>query len=574
MRAAAKSVGRAHAVLEEAPRIHATCRALGRSMQAMSRDGAARTGWRRAAVAGCAVADVLIWQAMRRKSMPLWARLAIDVVDVAFWAGVSDSGLVSSLASQIAVELEAGTTWGLAGFSVPVVEAGASTLARRLTGRTPEPGVHVPHLGAVFAGLSVRWREHSRLGGPREEHAAELSAKSVRAFLAGQNSVAMGASSVVDMLTPVAMMLDAAGAGSALAEVRSGWKTSVAEQTARHAMYLDQSLRLWQEAHNDHPDLSRDVFVTVAEGDGTTLLTSYQSDALARTLEALDLRGEVRVSLRDTRRSDERRPGRPFELLVAGRAVLVPADPGVGIVPFNPTPLVMLFGGWAALMPIRKRDGAVPPAWAGISSVLYLLAAARFVGREAGSTSDTWAVPVLMAVAQGAIDGRSARVRRNSAGAHLFHGTFGIAPAALIVSAGWSRMSVGQRRAAIGSLLGVAAGAYAIAEKPKSLLDLACALASPAAALVGGTGVTNAISRQTEVVREELSAEDDAIETASFEEGRQSVIGLVREALGEAGDLFASRNDLAPEVRANIELRLAVINELAAELGIHAISAD
>jgi hypothetical protein len=557
----------AHAIFGEAARIHATCRALGRGLQAFSRDGAAHGRGRRAALAGWVVADVLVWQAIRKRAIPLAARLGVDLVDVAFWAGASRSGLVSSLGSQVAVELEAGLSWGAPALAVPVVEAVASTVARRVSGGRAEVDVHVPHLGAVLVGIVIRGRESSRLDRAREEHAAQLSAKTLRAFLGGQNDVAMGASSVVDLLAPLALLLGAPNPHSALSAVLSGWKASVAERTREHVVYLDQALRLWQDEHNDHPDLSGYAVVSVDEGHGTTLLTSYQSGELAARLEARALRGGVRVSVAARGHGEDRRPGRALRLVVDGEPLDLPPDPASTIAELNTTPPMMLFSAWASLMPLRQRDGGLPLAAALGPSVAWLAAAWRFVGRPPrDALRETLVTAISLATVQGWVGARYARVRRTPAGANLFHGTFGIAPVALLLATSWSWMPVAERRAAVAALVALAAGSYAVADRPRSIVDLACALAWPAAALVGGNGVARASVRQASLLVEELSAADDAAEARAFEDGRQLVVELVRAAVADAEQLFAERQTLEPALRAAARERLDEIRRLLGEL--------
>jgi hypothetical protein len=227
----------------------------------------------------------------------------------------------------------------------------------------------------------------------------------------------------------------------------------------------------------------------------------------------------------------------------------------------------MLFSAWAALMPLRRRDGGLPLAAALGPSAAWLAAAGRFVGRPPrDALRETLVTAIALATLQGWADARYARVRRTPAGAHLFHGTFGIAPVALLLATSWTLMPVPERRAAVAALVALAAGSYFAAERPRSVVDLACALAWPAAALVGATGIARASERQGRLLVEELSAADDATEAKAFEEGRQLVVELVRLAVVDAEQLFAEREALDPELRDAARMRLDEIRRLLDEL--------
>jgi hypothetical protein len=233
---------------------------------------------------------------------------------------------------------------------------------------------------------------------------------------------------------------------------------------------------------------------------------------------------------------------------------------------FNPTPAAMLFGAWSSLMPVLERDGAVPLRWALVPTAAYLVGASYFLGRPpARSRNQTFGIALVLAALQGAVDEHFARVRHNAAGADLFHGTFGIAPAALLLSCNWSQLTRRQRWLVIAGLVGIATWAYAVVDQPRSAVDLACALAWPTAALVASTGVTDATERQTKLLACELGEEDEAIEAGSFADGCRSVIQLVQAAMTEAETIFRD-SDLDPFLRAQVGERLTAIREAVAEL--------
>jgi len=509
--------------------------------------------------------DLVVWRALKAGAISLPARLCIDLADVAFWSARSDVELVANLAAEIAVELEAGMSWGALGLAVPALEAAASTASRRARRSPADLQAHVPHFGAVLAGMALRWTERARLDEARLLHSAELSAKQVRSFLAGQNDVAMGAGSIVDQLTPIAMLLEASAPESPLTRVRAGWKASLADQSASHGVYLDQALRLWQQRHNEHPDLSGFVVVTTREGEGTTLLTGYQARELAIGLEDLSLRGEVLVELAHKRssghtpRTPDRLPGREFDLLVNGMPVAVPKDPAVHVAEFEAAPVALLFGAFAALMPIRREDGSVPLGWAGLSCASYLVASRRFFQRRPAQPNDAVAVALGLAVSHGAVCSRFARAAHSAAGRQLYPGTYGLAPAMIVLPASWSGLSRAERHLVLVALAGITCLAYAVVDQPRSLLDLAWAMAWPMAGTVASITIPSAMARQSERLADELERDDRTAQAAAFEAGRKSVLDLVAKACEDAKSLLEMRRDLPDGVRAEIERRLAAI---------------
>ena len=551
------------ALFAEAARLHAASRFLARGLQMFGRSNHRRSTAYRAALAATALADVAVWRSTRRGRLPLTARIAVDLADVALWASVPDADLSTALASEIAVEIEGGLAWGLGGMIIPALEAAVSTLARKRRGMRPEADAHLPHLGAVVAGTALRWVEERRLERARDEHSAALSAKRVRAFLAGQHSVAMGACSVVDQLTPIAMIVGATGGSDALGRVRSGWKSELAAQSRRHALYLDEAVRLWEHEHNDDPDLSNYAIATVEEGDGTELLTGYQARALIELLDGLKLRGRVYVRLAERRPTSDRRPGRQLVILVDGTAIEVPADPRVPIVNLNVGPPVMLFAAWAALMPARKQDGGVPVGIAATCAGLWL-AGARYSLRH--TTDETAArqftVGFALAALQGALYARTARCPRRPDGTQRYHGSYGAAPLLLLAAGNRDRMTRRERRAALAALGSLALASYRLADVPRSLVDFAAAWAWPMAAAVGSTGVRAATERQAAALVRSLEAEDDREERTAYQAGRAAVLELVSAAI-IAAEAALRTAPLDESERSILQVRLAEVRDRA-----------
>lgn len=498
--------------------------------------------------------------------MSFGSRLVADLVDLLFWAGPGGSDVTTATTIQVPESVEAGIGYGLLGIAWPIASGGASSLARAMTGKRPEPLQHIPHVGAVIGGTFARLADQRRLSRARELHQAELSAKSARAYLAGQNEMAMGASSIIDQLKPVALMLGSDRPGSALNQVRAGWKESLAERAQQHAVFLDSGVRLWQQLHNDHPDLSGYVdVVDIAEGDGTTLLTGYQVASLARLLESRELGHRVEIAVA-RRRTRPVRPGKAFDLLVNGEVVTVPADRSATIDRFNAAPAAFAFGAWAALMPTRADDGGLPTNLALVCSASYLIAAVRYLGLDPEEAArESLVVSFALSVLQGVICVAGCKTSRKVSGAQMFHGTYGLTPAALLVGARWGELDVPERRRVLGVISAIGLAAYIAEPGPRSPLDFAAAVAYPLAALVGMRAMAGAVTRESEELSAELSREDEKVEARAFGEGARHVLALAFSALSEAETEFAAAV-LDDDLRDAIVTRLRQIRQLGEQL--------
>jgi len=138
-----------------------------------------------------------------------------------------------------------------------------------------------------------RWRD-LRVTHPSADRDAAVSL----AELAGQNSVAMGADSVVDLLARTTPLLALPG-GPPVASELSRWKAALAAECSRRATYLGVALANWQHRHNSAtPDLAADVDLRPVGVAGTVLLSASQAAQLERSLDLLGIRGLVPVRAR------------------------------------------------------------------------------------------------------------------------------------------------------------------------------------------------------------------------------------------------------------------------------------
>jgi hypothetical protein len=384
--------------------------------------------------------------------------------------------------------------------------------------------------------------------------------------------------------------------GPALRRIRTGLKAELAEQSREHAVYLATAVRLWEMAHNEHPDLRGYVEAEVEPDHGTVLLSALQASTLAALLEAEGLRGSVSVAVAPT--SFGGRPGQALRLLVNGTQVVLPPSSWPSPVTLDPLPPVLLFAAWSALTAARRQDVWLPLGWAlaiaaGYGATACYLGFARRSDREntranqpydprlgtgtaafaaarpgdvggqsnvAGTTAAAreLAAAVVMAIGHGAVTAAFARNRRSLTGVQLFPMTFGIAPAAAVLAANWPRASQLQRASAIAALAATAVAGYRAAPAPRSGRDFARSLVWPAAALLGCSGVMTQSTQHSKAVSSALQAKDEEAEALAYKAGAESVLSLVREALAEA-EAALPASALARASKVEVRRRLASV---------------
>lgn len=345
------------AILSARARFHIVYRLTVRATQLLSLGGAAnQPGLWRLALPGFVLLDILLWRVLRRQDRyGLWWRLLLDTADVAFWS-VGPQTITGhyDLAVLVAAPLTAEASFrrDAGGLLVLAVIPTVTAIARVALGRPALPFTFGWLLLAVAIGIALS-RYCRRLNEEAEqEHQDRMEAGVQRAFLAGQNAVAMGASSVVDAIEGVVPVLGQPPPRSALWVLAEGWKAQLSVSTARQATYLQVALRQWELAHNRHPDLSSHVWMSLPDGQGTILLIGSQVAGLASALSALGLRGAVPVCLIDPATS-RRLPGAPVALDVGGQRVDIPADSHRPLRPVDPGPI-----GFVYIAAFLARGGA------------------------------------------------------------------------------------------------------------------------------------------------------------------------------------------------------------------------
>lgn len=368
----------AQGLLNSRSTFHLTVRLAARANQFLLASGAAGegTGMWRAVLPLFVILDVAVWVALRRSDRfgVRW-RLPLDCLDTAFWSlspqpASGYLGFATLVLMPLAVE--AGFRWGVAGFAVAGVHTATVLASRAFSERGFFAADGLWGLLSVAMGMLL-WAYCDRLHRQAEaDHAREVEAGRRQAHLAGQNSVAMGASSVVDAIEGLLPVLGRPPEGSAMRRLAEGWKADLARATAASASYLQTALMEWQRNHNRHPDLRSLAELHVGEGEGTTLLTGRQAAWLWTRLSHIAPGRGTEVRLAEPGVS--RVPGSELLLLVGAREIRVPPDPVTRTRVVDPGPTTYVFMAVLAIAGVTPALGALRPAAAAVLAAAALAA--------------------------------------------------------------------------------------------------------------------------------------------------------------------------------------------------------
>ena len=304
--------------------------------------------------------DLVIGYFLRRsRRMALLPRLALDALDVGTSSVMQGNTYDGATQLGIPLALEAGIRHGVAGLVVPAVNLMGTATIRRRRGLRIKPATMGWQVLAVAGGMAVRsLLDHERRV-VQNRHEAVMAARCSQATLAGQNDVAVGADTVVDLLIRTAPILQRPGeSGSPVQLMLSSWKETVVNATATQATYLRTALLQWRRRHNLHPDLSRDVDFTLAPEDGTVLLSAGQVSELEVHLDGMELRGDVAVRIVD--REQARRPGWERRLFVGECEICLAPDRSVMAPRLDLGPAALWFGALLCALTVLPSQGRVP----------------------------------------------------------------------------------------------------------------------------------------------------------------------------------------------------------------------
>lgn len=506
--------------------------------------------WLVTVAAACAVADLFFVRLVRRpflRWLPL--RLALDTLDAVLWANVlhGNTDLPVIVLSPLAAE--AGLWMGLAGFVVPAI---AGTVV--LFGAAGGPLVYLWPAGSVAVGMLVslclraQWRDRERAA------ALETEAGAAQAELSGQNSVAMGADSVVDLLArtdPLLRMHEAAPPAFPLAH----FKSRLAEKSSVGATYLQVALLRWQRAHNQSsPDLSADVEFRIRPGAGTLLLSPARAEHLDRALDQMRLSGEVSVAT-----EGDGAPGKEQVILIGDRRLTLPADPAPGAYPFYPVAVAFWWGAVVTLSQSAPAWEAVPLA-ATVPLAGVMVLTGWWVNRRSAAglaVSPFWTL--LAASGLGAVQAvLSSWLARPDSGRLPF--MFFLLWLAPMLGFYLRDLRIRQRALVLGCcIVGMVAGAVAMRvtfnwSEPLAVLW-------PLAGVLAMSGLRSVLDGEVDDLRARLERRHAAEVRAGFGRGRELVIELTADAVAELRGRAATVTLPAP-IAAEISRRLSEAADL------------
>ncbi|MEV0407054.1 hypothetical protein [Actinoallomurus sp. NPDC050550] len=514
------------------------------------------------AAMGCVVLDLRIGSfSSRPRPGRLGVRILLDTVDVALWAvalhGAADTAAVA--ATPLAFEM--GLWYGRWFLLVPALVGTATLAALHLAGYPPAPLVYLwPATwgaGGVLASyvLRARWRGEARTARDAIEAAVG------QAELSGQNSVAMSADSVVDLLVRTGPLISTYEPTPRPFPF-SGWKAELAEACSRQATYLGVALIRWQRLYNSRsPDLSADVELRVPPGAGTLLLSPAQAEHLQRLLEELAPRGTVPVEV------PAKGPVGAEQIVVVGTTRLViPADRGPRPRPLQIAPFA--FGVGAILTLIHSLpQWEATPLWVTVPlAVVFGATCWLSLTRPGTDPATTAARLVIVGLVLGATDSvlSTAFMRPDSTRVPFLFFLQWFGPLFVAHAGDLSR----RRRVLVlvGTVLAVGAGMAAM-PRGFSIIGMLIGLPWLVAPIAMVLGLRRLMDADSSELRAEMERVHNGAVAEGFRRGRWLVIGLTSEAVQQVRDRYrAARASIPAEVGAEIERRLDEIGALLSAL--------
>lgn len=526
---------------------------------------------RHAAVAGAGV-DALVWAVLRRTDRLLFGpRLVLDLVDASATSLLLDGSAEPATLVGVPLAMEAGIRSGPASLAVPAAHLVVTTAVRRCAGRKTSPTIFVWQAMGAGMGMLLSWYERREHDATVSGHGQNLAAERSAAWLAGQSSVALGADSVVDELARLEYLLGAAsgpvgetGSGQAL----RAWKSALSSTTADRAVYLGTLLCGWSRSRQG-AELAQDVQFGLSPGEGTTILSSAQAQALINELDRLGLSGAVTVRVRQ--RPAQALPGDPVVLRIGHHEVTLPKDPASALRPFDPAPLVVLAGGlWCLGLSSPNHGGApwaatIPGAAATVPLALWCHRAIDRQGPGAPEQVVLRSIGHALVVALVVTPFLSAPF--DDEGAQVFPATMTLLSASVLSGRYEQTFSPAARRRVLAAAL-VALGVSLVpARRPIRWGALAAGVVELATVYVSFNRVQFELDRSGDELARELAQQRDREREEAFLAGRQLVLELVGGAADQARRRLASdRSGLPPAVADQATERLDLVDKLLAEL--------
>jgi hypothetical protein len=511
-----------------------------------------------------ALADVgLAWLLRRTDRSLLAPRLLTDGLGTAIWSQAPSDNVELAVLPGVPLALESGYRYGLGGLVVPLSAAALTSMLRTLRKRritlTPFRWQILATLfGIAAAMLETRHREETL-----ERTNREIEARTYRAWLAGQNDVAMGADSVVDDLCRISPLLGDEIADRAIGPIVRAWKQALATNTETGAVYLGNALAQWQRRHNNfQPDLSADVWFDVAPGMGTQILTAWQSEWLATACDRLALTGRVPVSASTS--DQKRRPGMQLRLMFGTGSIQIPSDNEHDIQPFDVGPIALAAGAYwvfdstTSLNAQCARCAVWPISVANAFSAVW--AQRQVTHRGDASHGAILAVACATSIAQAVASSLTIGQPRGSQGNQRLPFLTGLNVMGMMLPLYWRDLNKHERMGvlcALGVTFGLGAWLYPekiAAESIRRELHWVGASSWTAARL------RRSLDENAESLRLSLAAHSNQTEQVAFSEGRSFVVQLVSEARYSLGRQLDRSQHLDDRLRVEAKRRLHAVD--------------
>ena len=558
------------ALLINRERFHLAYRAAGRLHQVLIARSRGPAAGRLGAVGAWTVVDLATAALLNRSPrFGLGPRLFLDVIDTAYWSRHDDNVELATMPA-IPLSIEAGVRLGALGLAAPAANLAATWAVRRVRGRpTPVAAFRFQIMGvALGAGISAYRANHRKVALRRHEQ--NLEAQIGAAHLAGQHDVAMGADTVVDLLSRTTPLLAEADTSMASSRMLADWRQSLAARTSLRATYLGVALVRWQRLHNEaHHLLASDVTLDLAPGQGAILLSAQQSSALDAALDELSLHGTVAASVMDIAAAHQ--PNQPIQLDVGGHLVTIPADPMPGLVPFDIGPIGFLASSLYFVDNLAPGE-CEPNPWAVAPTVaagplLAMWAHRQVTRRGPQSHPQVLAAALAHAMIHSVTSTGTMASTRNAAGVQRFPFLGGVNMLSVMVPTYWPDLDRRQRVLVLGGLVSIVGVGLVLFPEPLQWTHVAAELLWPLAALVSMFSIGTQHDADSRTFADELDrSAADRLE-AAFLEGRSFVLGLVSGARYRARQQLNSVGlGLDPRTRIEVTRRLDEVDERLAAL--------
>jgi hypothetical protein len=542
-------------------RVHVAYRLAVRIFHGSASVIAGRSGRRRVAIAAaCAVGDIATGIALSRDDRPaLVPRLALDAVDTSLWSLAYPGAYDPAVLTGVPLAIEAGLRMKpVRALAVPATNLAVTAAVRHFRRRPVRPAAFIWQVLGTAGGLGLRAYGSQHLRTVFVRHQRAVDAAEQQAWLAGQNSVAMGADTVVDLLCRTTPLFSG-GLRDEESSVLADWKASLAATTAGKAAYLQTTLLSWQQRRNLHPDLSAAVLFSVPEGDGAIVLTGVQPALLVAALENMDLRGRVQVRAADL--TDVQAPGRAVQLIVNDIEVALPADRSERFAPLDPGPAALLITALWFLTEMLPNSADVPMTALLPQTVLAILGSVFAHRRVTQEGNDAHGSVLTILVGLEALHAVLATVTMRepltAEGIRRYPSLDGLIGFLLLAPHYFKDVPANQRAAlglagGVGALVGLA-----LTPRPRHLSHWLLEMMWPVSAMLAMVGMRTALEHEADVLQAQLETANYERATASFRAGRASVLAMVAAACSASRRRFDEvSKDLADDVRAVVGHRL------------------